>query len=114
MVWAVQHFQPYLYGHRCRVYTNHEALKSLLNTPHPSWKLAHWGFTIQELKLEIHYRPGRSNHATDALSCQVNNVTTGDVVQTVDGDGTVHRLTPGNSEELGRCRVEDDNTVFVD
>ena len=70
VVWAIRHFKPYLYGHACKVYTDHEALKSLLNTPYPSGKLARWGLTIQELDLEIHYRPERSNQAADALSCQ--------------------------------------------
>ena len=40
VVWAVRHFRHYLYGHHCDVFTDHEALKSLLNTPHPSDKLA--------------------------------------------------------------------------
>ena len=40
VVWAVKHFRPYLYGHQCDIYTDHEALKSLLNTPQPSGKLA--------------------------------------------------------------------------
>ena len=40
VVWAVEHFRHYLYGHRCTVLTDHEALKSLLQTPHPSGKLA--------------------------------------------------------------------------
>ena len=68
MVWATKHFRPYLYGHVCDLYTDHEALKSLLNTPHPSGKLARWGLAIQELDLHIHYRPGRLNQAADALS----------------------------------------------
>ena len=34
VVWAVRHFRQYLYGH--------EALKSLLNSPHPSGELACW------------------------------------------------------------------------
>ena len=33
VVWAVKHFRQYLYGHRCFVFTDHEALKVLLNTP---------------------------------------------------------------------------------
>ena len=53
VVWAVKHFRPYLYRHKCRVVTGHEALKSLLNTPHPSGKLARWGLAIQELNLQI-------------------------------------------------------------
>ena len=44
------------------------ALKSLLNTPHPSGKLAHWGLVLQELDLVIEYRPGKQNSAVDALS----------------------------------------------
>ena len=68
VVWAVKHFRPYLYGHRCTVLTDHEALKSLLNTPHPSGKLARWGMAIQELDLNIIYRPGKQNRNADALS----------------------------------------------
>ena len=68
VVWAVRHFRQYLYGHHCHVFTDHEALKSLLNSPHPSGKLARWGLAIQELDLQIHYKPGRKNEKADALS----------------------------------------------
>lgn len=57
VVWAVKHFRVYLYGHKCEVYTDHEALSSLLNTPHPSGKLACWGLALQELDLTIRYHP---------------------------------------------------------
>ena len=33
VVWALKHFHQYLYGNRCQVFTDHEALKALLNTP---------------------------------------------------------------------------------
>ena len=36
VVWAVKHLWPYLYGHTCQLYTDHKALKSLMNTPHSS------------------------------------------------------------------------------
>ncbi len=68
VVWAVKHFRPYLYGHCCHLCTDHEALRSLLNTPHPSGKLARWGLALQEVDLHIHYRPGRTNPNADALS----------------------------------------------
>ena len=45
-MWATKHFRVYLYGHACDVYTDHEALQALLNTPHPSGKLAHWGLAF--------------------------------------------------------------------
>ena len=68
IVWAVKHFRPYLYGYPCDIYTDHEALKSLLNTPQPSGKLARWGMAIQELDLRILHRTGKSNANADALS----------------------------------------------
>ena len=35
VVWAVKQYRHYLYGYYCTVFTNHEALKNLLNTPEP-------------------------------------------------------------------------------
>lgn len=68
VVWAVKHFRAYLYGNHCTVYTDHQALRSLLNTPQPSGKLARWGMALQELDLTICYCPGRVNEKADALS----------------------------------------------
>ena len=51
VVWAIKHFRHY--GHPCTVYTDHEALRSLLNTPHPSGKLARWGMALQKLLLYV-------------------------------------------------------------
>ena len=68
VVWAVKHFRHYLYGHHCHVFTDHEPLKSLLNTPHPSGKLARWGLALQEVDIVIYYRPGKSNVSADSLS----------------------------------------------
>ena len=68
VAWAVKYFRHYIYGHRCIVYTDHEALKALLNTPQPSGKLARWGMVLQELDLQIEYRPGNTNARVDALS----------------------------------------------
>ena len=76
VVWAIRHFCVYLYGHKCKVFTDHEALLSLLNTPHPSGKLARWGLALQELDLMIHYRPGKLNQSVDCLSqCLQSNCT---------------------------------------
>ena len=69
VVWAMKHFRHYLYGHRCHVFTDHEPLKSLLNTPHPSGKLARWGLALQKADITIHYHPGKSNASADSLSC---------------------------------------------
>ena len=66
VVLAIKH---YIYGHCCTVYTDHEALKALLNTPHSSGKLAMWSMALQELDLQIEYHPGNKNARADTLSC---------------------------------------------
>ena len=68
VVWAAKHLRPYLYGNKCTMYTDHEVLKSLLNTPQPSGKLARWGMALQELDLTILHRSGKKNLNADALS----------------------------------------------
>ena len=67
VVWAAKHFRPYLLGHHCTVFTDHSACLSLLNSPHPSAKLARWAMCIQELDLEIKHKPGKHNTNADAL-----------------------------------------------
>jgi len=67
-VWATKHFRAYLYGHPRDVYTDHEALQALLNTPHPSGKLARWGMALQEMDLHLHYQPGKTNQNADTLT----------------------------------------------
>ena len=103
VVWAVKHFCPYLYGHKCRVVTDHEALKSLLNTPHPSGKLARWGLAIQELDLEIQYCPGTKNQNADALSrSPIPRPVVEREVAAKDGEGAVNALVCDDSrQELG-------------
>ena len=75
-----------------------------MNTPHPSGKLARWGFAIQELDLHIHHRSGKTNQAADALSrLQLldqdsdKKPRTGDpVVQTKDGEGLISQIEAEN------------------
>ena len=107
MVWAVNHFHPYLYGH-CHVMTDHEAIKSLLNTAHPSSELARWELAIHELDLHVE----KVNQTADvpshlpiltlpsdgkmlALKDEINLP----VVQAKDGEVTVKQVE-GNSFDL--------------
>ena len=71
VVWAVTYFHTYLYGHSVTVFTDHTAVKALLETPSPSGKHARWwmkvyGRGIKEVK--IIYRSGKTNLSADALS----------------------------------------------
>ena len=100
VVWAVKHFRHYLYGQSCDVYTDHEALKSLLNTPQPSGKLARWGMALQEVDLTIHYRPGKKNANADVLSRTPGRSFRVDPLEG-DVDTIVAAVTPQNFTKSG-------------
>jgi len=68
LVWAVCYFHPYILGHRTTVYTDHAACTSLLNSAHPSGKLARWVLVIQKMDLVIKHRSGHMNTNAYALS----------------------------------------------
>ena len=96
VVCAAKHFRHYLYGHKCVTFTDHEALKSLLNTPHPSGKLARWGLILQDMDLEIKYRSGKNSNAgalsrypIDVPAVQDTTVEVSGIVATLDSNGEV-------------------------
>ena len=71
VVWAVSHFHAYLYGNDVTVYTDHSAVKAVLETPNPSAKHAHWWNKVYGSgvrNIQILYRPGKENMNADALS----------------------------------------------
>lgn len=42
VVWAISHFHHFLYGKRVTVFTDHNAVKTVLETPNPTGKHACW------------------------------------------------------------------------
>ena len=52
VIWAVKHFRSYQIGQKCRVYTDHAPLKSMLHTRHQTGKLARWSNMLAEVDLE--------------------------------------------------------------
>ena len=55
VVWAVKHFCQYLYGHKCQVITDHEALKSLY--PLPLWQARSMGIDPAGIGSQHHLPP---------------------------------------------------------
>jgi len=71
VVWAVQHYRAYLYGHEVEIITDHSAVKSILEAPSLSGKHARWWLKVfgSGIKnIEIKYRPGSANVKADSLS----------------------------------------------
>ena len=101
VVWAVSHFHAYLYGHAVHVYTDHSAVKAVLETPSPSGKHAQWWskiFGSGLRNIQITYRAGRDNANADALSrCPVG----GEYADTSAQDVQVAQIqTGGDIPEL--------------
>jgi hypothetical protein len=67
VIWAVQKFKQYLCVQRFDIFTDHQALTSLLNKKHTNNKFIRWVLLLQELNFIVHYRKGAENRA-DALS----------------------------------------------
>ena len=71
VVWAISHFRHFLYGKRVTVFTDHTAVKAVLETPNPTGKHARWwnkvyGCGVRDVR--IVYRAGKENKNADALS----------------------------------------------
>ena len=71
VVWGISHFRTYLYGQRVTVYTDHAAVKAVLQSPNTSGRHARWwtrvyGAGLREVN--IVYRAGKENPIADALS----------------------------------------------
>ena len=78
VVWAMSNFHYYLYGHRVKVYTDHTAVRAVLDAPNLTGKHARWwtrvyGKGVKEV--QIVYRAGKDNKSADALSRAPQNPT---------------------------------------
>lgn len=97
VVWVVKHFRVYLYGHKCTVVTDHEALKSLLNTPQPSGKLARWGMALQDALSRCPLPESDDAHTTEEMVAA--------------GIGEITDQERGTYEELGEQQLNDPELV---
>ena len=71
VVWAISHFQHHLYGNTVTVYTDHTAVKAVLETPNPTGKHVRWWTKVYGRGVkEVHiiHRAGKENRNADALS----------------------------------------------
>lgn len=66
IVWAVNHFRPYLYGRKFKMFTDHQPLTfSFTNANH---RVIRGKLALEEFDYELIYKPGKQNVVADALS----------------------------------------------
>jgi len=68
VVFALEKFRPYLLGVKVTVYSDHSALKHLLENKDSKPKLIRWMLLLPEFQLEIRDKPGAKNLVVDHLS----------------------------------------------
>ena len=71
MKYALDNFRVYLLRDRpFIVYTDHASLRTAVNSPHLSQRMARWLSFFAEYNFSVEYKPGRHNVVADALSRQ--------------------------------------------
>lgn len=68
MVYALQKFIHYLLESHFKMFTDHSALKYLVNKPIPGGEICRWLLLFQEYDFEVVIKPGRLNVRPDHLS----------------------------------------------
>jgi hypothetical protein len=69
MKYALVKFRIYLLGSKpFIVYTDHASLRTAVNSPHLSQRMARWLSFFAEYSMTVEYKPGRENVLADALS----------------------------------------------
>ena len=68
VVWATNHFCPYLFGNTFTLVTNHEPLQWLMTTQKLTGKMARWSLLLQEYDFTVQHRAGTENANADCLS----------------------------------------------
>ena len=68
VVFALQIRRHYLYGEKCRIYTDHKSLKYLLTRKELNLRQRRWLELFKDYDCIIDYHPGKANMVADALN----------------------------------------------
>ncbi|CAC5421578.1 unnamed protein product [Mytilus coruscus] len=73
IVWAIEHFHLYLYGHKFTLVTDHQPLEYIFNNPKskPPARIQRWRLRLQTYDFDVKYKSGKSN-AADYMSRHPN------------------------------------------
>ena len=82
MVFSIQKYRHYLLANPFTFYTDHQALKYLVNKPLHYGRICRWLLLFQEFEFEVVVLPGKLNVGPDHLS----RIDTGEEPTGVDDD----------------------------
>jgi transposase InsO family protein len=68
VIWACEHFRPYVDGVEFDIFTDHQALIDLTRLDNPTGRLARWIFRLSLFHYKVTHRPGKLHPVPDALS----------------------------------------------
>ncbi|KAA3470343.1 reverse transcriptase [Gossypium australe] len=68
IVFALKIWRHYLYGEKCRIFTDHKSLKYLMDQKDLNLRQRWWLELLKDYELVIDYHPGKANVVADALS----------------------------------------------
>ena len=68
VVFALKIWRHYLYGEKCRIYTDHKSLKYLLTQKELNLRQRRWLDLFKDYDCIIDYHPGKANVVANALS----------------------------------------------
>ena len=68
VVYALKLWRHYLYGEKCKIFTDHKSLKYFFTWKELNMRQQHWLELIKDYDLEILYHLGKANVVADALS----------------------------------------------
>lgn len=68
IIYALRLFRPFIYGRRCTIVTDHQALVWIMNNKNPASRLFRWKLELSEYDFDIIHKPGIMNANADALS----------------------------------------------
>jgi len=68
VIFALKKFRNFVFATKIIIFSDHNPLLYLRECAPKSAKLTRWALSLQELDIELSFRPGTKNQAADCLS----------------------------------------------